>query len=127
MWKEFKEFAFKGNVLDLAVAVIIGAAFGQIVTAVVDHLLMPIIGAIMGGVDFSGLAITVGEAKIGYGMVIQSIIDFLIVAFCIFLVVKAANKVMKKQEEEAAEELAGPTSEELVTEIRDLLKDKQDQ
>lgn len=126
MWKEFKEFAFKGNVLDLAVAVIIGAAFGKIVTAVVDNLLMPIIGAIMGGVDFSGLAITVGEAKIGYGMVIQSIIDFLIVAFCIFLVVKAANKVMKKQEEEAAEEPAGPTSEELLTEIRDLLKDKQD-
>ncbi|MEE1169708.1 MAG: large-conductance mechanosensitive channel protein MscL [Anaerovoracaceae bacterium] len=123
MIKEFKEFAFKGNVLDLAVAVIIGAAFGKIVTAVVDNLLMPIIGVLMGGVDFSGLAITVGEAKIGYGMVIQSIIDFLIVAFCIFLVVKAANKMMKKQEEEP-EEPAGPSQEELLTEIRDLLKEQ---
>jgi large conductance mechanosensitive channel len=84
---------------------------------------MPIIGVIMGGVDFSGLAITVGEAKIGYGMVIQSIIDFLIVAFCIFLVVKAANKMMKKQEEEP-EEPAGPSQEELLTEIRDLLKEQ---
>ena len=124
MIKEFKEFAFKGNVLDLAVAVIIGAAFGKIVTAVVDFLLMPIVGAIMGGVDFSGLAIEIGNAKIGYGMVIQSIIDFLIVAFCIFLIVKAANKVMKKQEEEAAEEPAGPTTEELLTEIRDVLKEQ---
>lgn len=124
MLKEFKEFAFKGNVLDLAVAVIIGAAFGKIVTAVVDHLLMPIVGAIMGGVDFSGLAVMIGEAKIGYGMVIQSIVDFLIVAFCIFLVVKAANKVIKKQEEEAEAEPAGPTSEELLTEIRDLLKEQ---
>jgi large conductance mechanosensitive channel len=123
MIKEFKEFAFKGNVLDLAVAVIIGAAFGKIVTAVVDNLLMPIIGVLMGGVDFSGLAITVGEAKIGYGMVIQSIIDFLIVAFCIFLVVKAANKMMKKQEEEP-EEPAGPSQEELLTEIRDLVKEQ---
>jgi len=123
MIKEFKEFAFKGNVLDLAVAVIIGAAFGKIVTAVVDNLLMPIIGVLMGGVDFSGPAITVGEAKIGYGMVIQSIIDFLIVAFCIFLVVKAANKMMKKQEEEP-EEPAGPSQEELLTEIRDLLKEQ---
>ena len=123
MIKEFKEFAFKGNVLDLAVAVIIGKKKKKIVTAVVDNLLMPIIGVIMGGVDFSGLAITVGEAKIGYGMVIQSIIDFLIVAFCIFLVVKAANKMMKKQEEEP-EEPAGPSQEELLTEIRDLLKEQ---
>jgi large conductance mechanosensitive channel len=95
MIKEFKEFALKGNVLDLAVAVVIGAAFGKIVTAVVDNLLMPIVGIIMGGVDFSGLAITVGDAKIGYGMVIQSIIDFLIVAFCIFMFVKFVNKMRK--------------------------------
>ena len=123
MIKEFKEFAFKGNVLDLAVAVIIGAAFGKIVSAVVDYLLMPIVGAIMGGVDFSSLAIEVGNAKIGYGMVIQSLIDFLIIAFCIFLIVKAANKVMKKEEPE--EEPAGPTSEELLTEIRDMMKENQ--
>ena len=130
MWKEFKEFAFKGNVLDLAVAVIIGAAFGQIVTAVVDHLLMPIIGAIMGGVDFSGLAITVGEAKIGYGMVIQSIIDFLIVAFCIFMVIKGINKLsnLKKKEEEASAEPEAPAPKPddvvLLEEIRDLLKNQ---
>ena len=120
MIKEFKEFAFKGNVLDLAVAVIIGAACGKIVTAVVDYLLMPIIGAIMGGVDFSGLAIEIGNAKIGYGMVIQSLIDFLIIAFCIFLIVKAANKVIKKEEEEE-----GPTTEDLLTEIRDMMKENQ--
>lgn len=120
MWKEFKEFAFQGNVLDLAVAVIMGAAFGKIVTAIVDNLLMPIVGAILGGKDFSSLAITVGEAKIGYGMVIQSVIDFVIVAFFIFLMVKAAKKVQKEKEEEPA----GPTQEELLTEIRDLLKEK---
>ena len=120
MWKEFKEFAFKGNVLDLAVAVIMGAAFGKIVSAIVDNLLMPIVGVILGGKDFSKLAITVGEAKIGYGMVIQSIIDFLIVAFFIFLMIKAAKKIQKPVEEEEA----GPTSEELLTEIRDMMKEQ---
>lgn len=123
MWKEFKEFALRGNVIDLAVAVVIGGAFGNIVTAFVDHLITPIIGALCGGVDFSHLAIHVGEAAIGYGAVIQAIIDFLIIAFFIFLVVKAMNK-LKKQEEEAEEEPAGPTEAELLTEIRDLLKEQ---
>ncbi|MGI6736079.1 MAG: large conductance mechanosensitive channel protein MscL [Anaerovoracaceae bacterium] len=120
MWKEFKEFAFKGNVLDLAVAVIMGAAIGKIVTALVDYLLMPIIGMICGGIDFSGLAVTVGQASLGYGQVIQAVIDFLIIAFFIFLLVKAANKVVPKKEEEPA----GPTQEELLSEIRDLLKEQ---
>lgn len=123
MWKEFKEFAMQGNVVDLAVAVVIGGAFGKIVTAFVDHIITPIIGALCGGVDFSGLAIHVGEAAIGYGALIQAIIDFLIIAFFIFLVVKAMNKA-KKPEEPAEEEPAGPTEAELLTEIRDLLKEK---
>ena len=120
MWKEFKEFAFKGNVLDLAVAVIMGAAFGKIVSSIVDNLLMPIVGVILGGKDFSNLAITVDEAKIGYGMVIQSVIDFVIVAFFIFLMIKAAKKIQKPVEEEEA----GPTTEELLTEIRDMMKEQ---
>ena len=123
MWKEFKEFAMQGNVVDLAVAVVIGGAFGKIVTAFVDNIITPIIGVLCGGVDFSGLAIKVGEAAIGYGALIQAIIDFLIIAFFIFLVVKAMNK-MKKPEEPAEEEPAGPTEAELLTEIRDLLKEK---
>ena len=124
MWKEFKEFAMQGNVVDLAVAVVIGGAFGKIVTAFVDNIITPIIGVLCGGVDFSGLAIHVGEAAIGYGALIQAIIDFLIIAFFIFLVVKAMNK-MKKPEEPAEEEPAGPTEAELLAEIRDLLKEKQ--
>ena len=121
--KEFKEFAMRGNVMDMAVGVIIGGAFGAIITALVDNIITPIIGVLCGGVDFSGLAIKVGEAAIGYGALIQAIIDFLIIAFFIFLVVKAMNKT-KKPEEPAEEEPAGPTEAELLTEIRDLLKEK---
>jgi large conductance mechanosensitive channel len=121
MWKEFKEFAFKGNVLDLAVAVVIGAAFGKIVTAFVDYLIMPAVGMIMGGIKFTSLAVTIGSASIQYGQVIQAAVDFLIIAFFIFLVVKAANKIMPKKEEAPA----GPSETELLTEIRDLLKDQQ--
>ena len=110
--KEFKEFAMRGNVMDMAVGVIIGGAFGAIITALVDNIITPIIGAIMGGVNFSKLAITVGKANIGYGAFIQAVIDFLIVAFCIFCMLKAVNKAMdsaKKPEEEAEEE---PTTKE---------------
>lgn len=119
MLREFKEFAFKGNVVDLAVAVIIGAAFGKIVTAVVDGLLMPILG----GVDFSRLSINVWEAHILYGAVIQAVIDFVIIAFFIFLMIKSINKISKKPEE-PEEAPAGPSEAELLTEIRDLLKEK---
>ena len=103
MMKEFKEFIAKGNVMDLAVGVIIGGAFQAIVNSLVNDILMPIIGVITGGIDFSGLAITVGEASINYGMFIQNIIYFLIVAWVIFLVVKAINKMRRTSEEEAEE------------------------
>lgn len=107
--KEFKEFAMRGNVMDMAVGVIIGGAFGAIITALVDNIITPIIGAVMGGVDFSKLAITVGKANIGYGAFIQAVIDFLIVAFCIFCMLKAVNKAFAKKEEEAPAE---PTTKE---------------
>jgi len=123
--KEFKEFAVKGNVMDMAVGVIIGGAFGKIVTSLVDNILMPIIGSLTGGIDFSTLALTIGEANIQYGLFIQNIIDFLIVAFCIFLMLKGINKLNRKKEEPAEPAApAGPTQEELLAEIRDLLKNK---
>ena len=121
--KEFKEFAMKGNVMDMAVGVIIGGAFGKIVSSLVDDVLMPIIGVITGGVDFTTLAVTVGKANIMYGTFIQNIIDFLIIAFCIFCMIKAMNS-MKKEEPAAPEAPAGPTQEELLAEIRDLLAKK---
>ena len=93
MIKEFKAFISKGNVVDLAVGVIIGGAFGKIVSSLVNDILMPIIGVLIGGVDFSNLSIKIGEAKITYGMFIQNVIDFLIIAFCVFLFVKVINKL----------------------------------
>ena len=133
MIKEFKDFIMKGNVLDLAVAVIIGAAFGTIVTSFTNDILMPPIGLLLGGVDFSDLAITLKDAvpatataeaipavQIKYGQFINVIIDFLITAFAIFLVVKAYNATQKPAEAPAP---AGPSNEEvLLAEIRDLLK-----
>ena len=121
MLKEFKKFIARGNVLDLAVGVIVGGTFSSIVTSLVNNIFTPIIGLIVGGVDFSSLSITFRDTKIMYGAFIQSVIDFLIVAFCLFIVVKAVNKVTHKKEEKPAK----PTkSEELKTleEIRDLLK-----
>ena len=123
--KEFKEFAMKGNVMDMAVGVIIGGAFGKIVSSLVDDVLMPAIGMLTGNVDFNGLALKIGEgegaAVLKYGTFIQNIIDFLIIALCIFFMIKAMNKITrKKKEEEPAPE---PSAEEkLLTEIRDLLK-----
>lgn len=93
MLKEFRDFIMKGNVLDLAVAVIIGAAFGAVVTSLVNDILMPIIGIVLGGVDFSSLAITVGEALVKYGNFIQTFINFLIIAFVIFLILRAYNRM----------------------------------
>ena len=121
MLKEFKEFIARGNVLDLAVGVIVGGAFSSIVTSLVNNIFTPIIGLIVGGVDFSSLSITFRDTKIMYGAFIQSVIDFLIVAFCLFIVVKAVNKVTHKKEEKPAKPVK---SEELKTleEIRDLLK-----
>ena len=123
--KEFKEFAMKGNVMDMAIGVIIGAAFGKIVSSLVDDVLMPLVGMIVGKVDFTTLSVKVGEAELFYGKFIQNIVDFLIVAFCIFMVLKGINKMQRKKEEAPAPEAPkGPTQEELLAEIRDLLKKK---
>lgn len=120
MLEEFKAFAMKGNVVDLAVAVVIGAAFGKIVSSLVDNIIMPLVGILMGGVNFSGMSMQVGEAMVTYGVFIQAIVDFLIVAFVIFMVVKAINKAQGPKEEEAP---AGPSEEvKLLTEIRDGLR-----
>ncbi|MBR1935171.1 MAG: large-conductance mechanosensitive channel protein MscL [Muribaculaceae bacterium] len=124
--KEFKEFAMKGNVMDMAVGVIIGGAFGKIVTSLVDDVLMPAIGMLTGNVDFTKLALKIGDgdnaAVLQYGNFIQNIVDFLIVAFCIFLMLKGINKLTKKKEEEPAPEPEPSAEEKLLTEIRDLLK-----
>lgn len=120
MLKEFREFIMRGNVLDLAVAVIIGGAFGAIVTSLVNDIIMPLVGILMGGVDFSGLGIQVGSATVLYGNFIQAIINFLIIALALFLVIKAANRVMRKKVEEPAPP-AATAEEKLLTEIRDLL------
>ena len=125
MLHEFKAFAMKGNVLDLAVAVVIGAAFGKIVSSLVADIIMPIIGLLLGGIDFSGLSYTLGDAVVTYGVFVQSIIDFIIVAFAIFMMVKGLNKaqekVVKKEETEAAP--AGPSEEVLLLrEIRDAMR-----
>ena len=125
---EFKDFAMRGNVLDLAVGVIIGGAFGKIVSSVVDDILMPLVGMALGGLDFKNLSLKIGKAQVMYGNFIQNVIDFLIVAFCIFLIVKGINSLTKKKNEEPAapEVPTEPSNEEkLLSEIRDLLKLKQ--
>lgn len=123
--KEFKEFISKGNVIDLAVGVIIGSAFGKIVSSLVDNIIMPLIGVIIGGIDFTGLTLTVKDATITYGVFIQNVIDFLIIAFCIFMFTKVISKFNKKEEvvEEKPEEKDDKV--ELLEEIRDLLKENQ--
>jgi len=116
----------KGNVMDMAVGVIIGGAFGKIVSSLVDDVLMPLVGMITGNVDFTSLVAKIGDgegaAVLKYGTFIQNVVDFLIVAFCIFLMLKGINKLNRKKEEPAPEAPAGPTQEELLAEIRDLLK-----
>ncbi len=102
MWAEFKKFALKGNVLDLAVAVVIGAAFGKIVSSLVDSIIMPLVGIILGGYDFKGLNVQIGDATVAYGVFIQNVVDFFIVAFAIFLFVKGIERFKKKKEEEPA-------------------------
>ena len=126
MIKEFKEFIARGNVIDLAVGVIIGGAFGKIVTSIVNDVLMPLIGVVIGGIDFTGLSLKLGEAEIKYGNFLQNVIDFLIIAFCIFILVKIVNKITRKKEE-TVEETPEPKPEDVVLleEIRDLLKQKE--
>ncbi len=128
MFKEFKEFAVKGNVVDMAVGIIIGAAFGKIISSLVGDVIMPPIGVVLGGVDFSNLSIVVQEAVdkkpavvISYGKFLQTIIDFTIIALAMFMAVKGMNSLKKK---EAAAVAAPPNTELLLAEIRDLLKDK---
>lgn len=135
---EFKQFAMRGNVLDMAVGVIIGGAFGKIVSSVVDDIIMPPIGWLIGGVNFSDLKVTLpsvevigGEklqtATINYGIFLQTTLDFLIVAFCVFMLIKVVNKVTAKKEEKPAETPKDPEptqEEKLLAEIRDLLKEQ---
>ncbi len=132
MIKEFKQFAIKGNVVDMAVGIIIGTAFGKIVSSFVADVIMPPIGLLLGGVDFSRLAITLKEAMgdapavvIGYGKFIQTLIDFTIIAFAIFIAVKAINSLREKAEEAPTEPPKPPAQEVLLAEIRDLLKGRQ--
>ena len=128
MIKEFKEFISRGNVIDLAVGVIIGGAFGKIVSSLVNDVLMPLIGICLGGLDFKGLSLSIGNASISYGVFIQNIVDFLIIAFCIFIFIKLINKITKreeKKEKEVVKEEAQKSEEViLLEEIRDLLKKK---
>ncbi|AAP11576.1 MULTISPECIES: large conductance mechanosensitive channel protein MscL [Bacillus] len=123
MWNEFKKFAFKGNVVDLAVGVVIGAAFGKIVSSLVKDIITPLLGMVLGGVDFTSLHFGYGKSAVMYGNFIQTIFDFLIIAASIFMFVKVFNKLTSKKEEEKEEEIPEPTKEEeLLGEIRDLLK-----
>ncbi|KXY44551.1 MULTISPECIES: large-conductance mechanosensitive channel protein MscL [Bacillus] len=124
MWNEFKKFAFKGNVIDLAVGVVIGAAFGKIVSSLVKDIITPLLGMVLGGVNFTDLKLTFGKSSIMYGNFIQTIFDFLIIAAAIFMFVKVFNKLTsKREEEEKKEKLPEPTKEEeILGEIRDLLK-----
>ncbi|MBN2183910.1 MAG: large-conductance mechanosensitive channel protein MscL [Candidatus Krumholzibacteriota bacterium] len=131
MMKEFKEFAVKGNVVDMAVGIIIGVAFGKIISSFVADVIMPPIGVLLGGVDFSGLVFIVKEAAgeapavvISYGKFIQTLIDFIIIAFAIFMAVKAMNSLKKKEEEAPAAPAAPPKEEVLLAEIRDLLRER---
>ena len=139
MWKEFREFALKGNALDLAVGVIIGAAFGKIVTSLVDDILMPVIGLAVGKVDFSNLFVplngqhyaslaaakSAGAATFNYGLFLNSVINFLIIAFSIFIIVKQLNRFKKEEAKEAAAAPPEPSAEvTLLTQIRDLLRSR---
>ena len=136
--KEFKEFATKGNVMDMAVGVIIGGAFGKIVTSLVNHIIMPLVGMVTGGVNFNDMFVNLSDEKasslaeatekgiavFAYGAFIQSIIDFLIIAICIFLMIKAMNKLKKKRVAELEATPEPSAEEKLLTEIRDIIKNK---
>ncbi len=130
--QEFKSFAIKGNAIDMAVGVIVGGAFGKIVSSLVNDILMPLIGLLLGGIDFSQLKVQIGDAVVMYGSFIMTVVDFLIISFCVFLLVRAINKLKAplstitkgKEHDEAEPPVAVPVpkEEELLTEIRDLLK-----
>lgn len=128
MWKDFKEFAMKGNVLDLAIAVVIGGAFGKIVTSLVENIIMPLVGMLTGGIDLTYSLAFGPEDSLKIGVFIQSILDFLIISFSIFIALRVLSKLNRKKKEEVAEEPTAPEldpKEELLKEIRDLLKKEQ--
>jgi large conductance mechanosensitive channel len=122
MWNEFKQFALKGNVLDLAVGVIIGGAFGKIVSSLVKDIIMPLVGLLLGRINLSKLSVTFGKAHLNYGLFLQEVVDFFIVAFSIFLFIKLINR-FKRKEEKQPEATKTDTQEALLKEIRDLLKE----
>ena len=129
MMSEFRDFAMRGNVVDMAVGIVIGGAFGKIVSSFVNDVLMPPIGMLIGGVDFSDLSMTLQQASeeagavtLNYGMFVQTVIDFVIIAFAIFMVIRAMNSLKKKEEEKPAEPPKPSAEETLLTEIRDLLR-----
>lgn len=124
MWKEFKAFALKGNVLDLAIGVIIGAAFGKIVASMVNDLFMPVIGLILGGINLSDLKYEYGDTVLSYGAFLQTVVDFFIVSASIFLFIKAINRFKRKEEAKPEVPAAPPREEVLLAEIRDLLKQR---
>lgn len=119
---EFKAFAMRGNVVDLAVAVVIGAAFGKIVSSLVENIVTPLIGVLLGGVDFSGLTFMVGESAITYGVFLQSIFDFMVIAFAVFMAIKALSRLQKKEEAAPAAPASTPEDIVLLREIRDSLR-----
>lgn len=123
MWKDFKEFIAQGNVLDLAIGIMIGASFGNIVSSLVDNIMMPTVGLILGGIDFTSLQWKIGDSIIGYGIFIQHIVDFFIIAFSIFIFIRLISKVKKKKEMNE-EEVVIDENTQLLIEIRDLLKNR---
>lgn len=128
MLKEFRDFVMRGNVLDLAVAVIIGAAFTAIINSLVNDIIMPLVGVILGGLDFASLSVTIGDAVIAYGKFLQAIVNFVIIALVLFLVIKGINtahkRALKAKEEQPAEPAAPPEDVLLLREIRDALKQR---
>lgn len=125
MIQEFKKFIARGNVFDLAVGVVIGNAFSKIVTSLVDNIIMPLVGIVIGGIDFTKLSLTIFDVKIEFGIFIQNIVDFLIIAFCIFIAIKIINKLTKKEEhKEEVKEVVKSDEVKLLEEIRDLMKKK---
>lgn len=137
--QEFKDFAVKGNVMDMAIGVVVGGAFGKIVTSLVNDIIMPGVGVLTGGLNFTdyklviqkgvteGTEVITPEVAITWGSFVQTVVDFLIIAFCIFLAAKAINRFKRKEAEPAPAAPAGPTQEELLTQIRDILKEQNKQ
>ncbi len=126
MWKEFQQFLARGNVIDLAVAVILGVAFGAIVASLVNDIIMPLIGVILGGISFTSLMLEVGTAQVKYGNFIQAVVNFLIIAFVVFMIVRSINKIQARSTKPAAPSTPPPPPADVVllTEIRDLLRDR---